>query len=975
VTNDEEPSRVAPPGPRLVGRQREQRLLRALLDTAMDGRGALALVSGDAGIGKTALVRQLGTEAAERGCLVLTGACYDTGVTAAYGPWRDLVSAAARRVDLGDILPADDDWVASAQTADAVFTTLRQLIDKLLHAGPLLLILEDIHWADPESLEFLRSFARQLSDQPLLVVATYREADILFDEALYQTLPYLVREANAERVHLHALAGADILTLVNDRYHLPPADQARLVTNLEERSQGVPFFLVELLRTLEEDQQLRRTSDGWMLGEIGQNQVPVLVRQVIDTRLLRLGGNVRRLLELAAVIGQDIPLILLRRVIDLSDDDFAEALERAMHSHLLVAEASPMGVQFTHALVRDSLYEGTPLPRRQRWHRRIAEVLAADGGQQPDVIAHHFRQALDRRAVDWFIRAGSRAERVAWLTAASHFAAALEMLGTRDVDPQVRGWLLTRRAGPLRNTEPQTALAILATAETLATEANDTILHAYATFLRGQIRCVSGDIQRGIVDLETSVHALANLSPPDVKRIEDLERQGAIASRIEVEGLLAGTLAAAGRITEALERTEAIIQRSGSTPVRAWWARAIALALAGRPREASDAFITSGETLRSAFEASTGATLILYQITLLQIPYAADDLVERRRIVADGEDAWQHAGGALGDVSRPLVSLPFLLIEGDWQTARELATFGTESADLTSIKHLVASIVLAEIAQGQGDTTLAWQMVHRMLPAGPQTMPGHTDFASTLALMRVAVELCFDTGDIPAARAWLDTQDQWLTWSGAVLGQADNHLLWAAYYRVMHDLPRARHHASEALHLASAPHQPLALLASHRFCGELETLSGAFTEARRHLEAAFALADACAAIYERALTLLAFADLEHRAGEADAALNALNEAHDIFARLDAAPALARAEALALQLAAGRDDEPVATFGLSAREIDVLRLIANGGRNREIAEELFLSVRTVERHIANLYAKLGVGSRSEAIAFAHKHNLR
>jgi DNA-binding NarL/FixJ family response regulator len=690
--------------------------------------------------------------------------------------------------------------------------------------------------------------------------------------------------------------------------------------------------------------------------------------------LIGLGSNVRRLLELAAVVGQEARLLLLQRVIDLSDDDFAEALERATHSQLLVAEASTMSVQFTHALVRDSLYEGTPLPRRQRWHRRIAEVLAEAGSQQPAVIAHHFRQALDQRAVDWFIRAGSQAEHVAWLTAASHFAAALEMLGTRDVDPQVRGWLLTRRAGPLRNTEPQTALAILATAEELAVEANDAVLHAHVTFLRGQIRCVSGDIQRGLADLEMSVRALANLSPPDIERLEEFERQGVVTSRIEVEGLLGGTQAAAGRLTDALERSAAVIQRAGTTPVRAWWARAIALALAGRPREAHDAFITSGETLRSAQEASTGATLILYQITYFQIPYAADDLVERRRIVADGEDAWRHAGGALGDVSRPLVSLPFLLIEGDWQTAHELAAFGIESPDLTSIKHLTASIVLAQIARGQGDTTLAWQMVHRLLPAGPQTMPGRTDFASSLALMRVAVELCLDTGDIPAARIWLDARDQWLTWSGAVLGQADNHLLWATYYRVLHDLPRARRHASEALQLASAPHQPLVLLASHRVSVELETLSGAFTEARRHLEAAFELADSCAAMYERALTLLAFADLEHRAGEADAALNALNEAHDIFAQLNAAPALARAEALALQLAAGRTDEPTATFGLSPREIDVLRLIANGGRNREIAEELFLSVRTVERHIANLYAKLGVTRRSEAIAFAHAHNI-
>jgi predicted ATPase len=372
VTTDQESSRVTPPGPLLAGRRREQQQLRLLLEAALTGRGSLAFVSGEAGIGKTTLVRDLARLATAHGFLVLTGSCFDTGVGAAYGPWGDLVRAAARRIDLSTLVPSDGDWMARGRTADAVVATLGRLLNIVVDHGPLLLILEDIHWSDPESLEFLRSFARQVSERAILLVATYRDTDLHANQALYTMLPDLVRGSNAERIHLHALDGEDIRALVNDRYHLPPADQARLTTNLEERSQGVPFFLVELLRALEEDQQLRQTKDGWTLGEIGQNQVPVLVKQVIEARLIGLGNNVRRLLELAAVVGQEAPLLLLRRVLDLSDDDFTEALERATRSQLLVTEASTMCVQFTHALVRDSLYEGTPLLRRQRWHRLIA---------------------------------------------------------------------------------------------------------------------------------------------------------------------------------------------------------------------------------------------------------------------------------------------------------------------------------------------------------------------------------------------------------------------------------------------------------------------------------------------------------------------------------------------------------------------------------------------------------------------------
>jgi ATP/maltotriose-dependent transcriptional regulator MalT len=318
--------------------------------------------------------------------------------------------------------------------------------------------------------------------------------------------------------------------------------------------------------------------------------------------------------------------------------------------------------------------------------------------------------------------------------------------------------------------------------------------------------------------------------------------------------------------------------------------------------------------------------------------------------------------------------LPYLLLEGKWRSARDLALLGIESSDRTSEKHLISGVVLARIAREEGDSVLAWQLVHRMLPAGSQTATGHADFATSLSLMRVAALLSLDEGNLAAARAWLDAHDRWLSWSGAVLGQADGQILWTHFYRVMGDLPHARKHAGQALVLAHSPRQPLALLTAHRLQGELYTQLGELTEARRQLDAAYSLAEACAATYERALILLAFAELERCSGAPAAAATALDAARSIFEALGAAPALARAGELAALLADGAPVEPFAGIGLTPREIEVLRLVANGGRNRDIAEELFLSVRTVERHITNLYAKIGVSSRSEAIAFALAHNL-
>lgn len=960
----------------IVGREREQELLAGHLGEALAGHGALVLVSGAAGIGKTTLVRGLGAAALAQGCKLLSGASYDAGTPSLYGPWRELAGSTTRRDDLPSAPPLlwNQASIANAPNAEAFVAELRAFLEALVERGPVALVLEDLHWADPESLEFLRVFARQVNVLPLLLIATYRADELTTNHALYQLLPHLVRESNAYRINLPALGEPAIHALIAARYDLPTADSARLAAHLAERSEGIPFYLQELLRTYEEEQLLRRTADGWVLGTLDHSRVPLLVRQVIDGRLARLRPEVRRLLELAAVIGPDVPLLLWQRVHSASDARFTEAVERATAERVLEEAPSGLSLWFTHALVRETLYAGIPLPRRQLWHRQVAEVLAGAAGSEPGVVAYHFRQALDPRAVEWYIRAGGRAERVAWLTAADYFAMALDMLGA-DADLGARGWLLMRRAKLLRSAQPHTSLAILDSAAGLALEAQDALLTAYVKFFQGQIRCLTGEMRTGVADLEVSVAQLASLAPDDLARVTELERQGVVLSRTEIDGLLAAELALVGRLPEALERTQVIIESAGKLPMRAWWARAIALAHLGQGHEAGRAYSKCHAALRSASDESLAAIMLLQQLSLVQLPFGADDLTERRRIASEGETAWQRSIGTHGAVSPRLAFLPLLQIEGDWWTARELALTGASASDATSEKHLVSTVILAQLARAQGDAALVWKLVHDVLPGGPQTAPGHLDLAPSLALMRVAAAVNTDAGDLAAAHAWLDAQDRWLAWSGAVLGQADGQLAWADYQRAAGDLPRAAQHAQRALALSGEPRQPLALLSAHRLVGELETHAGRLTEARQHLDTAFLLAEACAAPFERALTWLALAELQLRAGAPDAANSALAKVIAICTPLGAQPTLARAAALAVRIAEqAAAAERTAPAGLSPREIEVLRLLAAGRSNREIAEVLFLSARTVERHLTHLYIKIGVRGRAEAIAFAHEHAL-
>ncbi|RIK43252.1 MAG: hypothetical protein DCC58_09845 [Chloroflexi bacterium] len=955
---------------RVVGREREQTILSAHLAVALTGRGALVLLSGEAGIGKSALVRELAAAAEASGCRYLTGACYDGGATP-YGPWIEL-SASVAGAGLPDWDPA---LLSHAASSDQVMTALRTFLLHLTEQAPLLLVLEDIHWADPESLQFLRIFARSLERLPIVLVATYRDDEPRGGGTLGHLVPHLVREAPAHRISLAPLTSDAVQALVVRYYDLPEADLTRLVSYVAGRSQGLPLYVLELLRALEEEQRLYQTASGWMLTDLERTIVPPLVRQVIDSRLARLGPDARRLLELAAVIGQDVPLLLWRRIAALPSEQFDDIVERAMDAHVLEEALPNLTLRFSHALVRDALYAGMSLPQRQRLHRRVAEALAMDADTDPEPVAHHFRQALDPRAVEWFMRAGSRVEQVAWLTAASHFGMALDMMGGGTVDSAQRGWLIIRRARLLRVAEPRTALAMLETALALAEDAADAVLHAYIIFLRGQTRSLAGEIPAGITDLQTSVAALARLPPADTARVDAFELQGVFPSRAEIEGQLAAVLAAVGRIHEALARSQAIIEREDDLPGRAWWARAIALALAGRVNEARDAYATARDVALRVSDLSSVVIMYLYQLSNIEVPYGADNLVERSRIAGEGEAVWRRLGPAHGDVSPRIARLPILLIEGDWAAARELALSGIRQGDASSERDLISATVLAQLALAQGDVADAWGIVHAHLPSGPQSIPGHMDFSHSLSLIRVAVRSCLEQGDLPAARAWLEAHDRWLDWSGAVLGQADGQSAWASYYLAIGDIAQARRHATLALKLASEPRQPLALLEAQRQLGRIETQAGRISDARLHLEAALALASACAAPYERALTLLSLAETELRAGSVDAASPLLEEARAAVLALGAAPASARADALAARL----DDQAsitarIAPAGLSPREVEVLQLIANGRNNREIAEALFLSVRTVERHITNLYAKIGAEGRADAIAFARRHAL-
>jgi predicted ATPase/DNA-binding CsgD family transcriptional regulator len=993
--------------PRLFGREGEQARLRQMLDAAAGGSGGLVMIGGEAGIGKTALASSIEYEARSRGMPVWVGHCYEFVATPPYGPW---VESGVFDQRSGNVSPppmpgsGDGAWAAGSQAA--LFERIGQFLSAVTRREPVLLVLEDLHWADAASLELLRFVSRSVGELRALVVVTYRDDETTRQSPFYGLLPTLVRESGARRIELRRLGDAAIKELVADRYGLPDADEDRLVSYLADLTAGNAFFILELLQTLEEELVLHREDGGWVLEDPGGVRVPSLLRQVIEGRLERLGEQTRRLLAVAAVIGQEVPFGLWQAVGDADEDRLAEATERALEARLI--EESPGGrLRFVHALVRETLYRELALPIRQRWHRRIGEALEETAGPEPEEAANHFRQAGDPRAGVWLTRAGLRAEEsYAWMTAVERFVAALDFLG--ESDARTKGWLLFRIGVLLRYSDTGRSISYLDQAERAANVADDQVLAVNILFTRGFVRCMSGDMRPGLAEIEASIDAAKRVPTEDRAGSGGAERDPLMeASPANEQGLFGtgdlpealsginpGTntfvewLAHVGRYSEAVEIGEEYVARVSAANLgdnltfamcnNAYFGLGVASAGLGRPEEARRWFAVTHEAYRRFDHRIMDSFAIANELLLLNLTCYPERVAERRRLADEELDLQRRGAGAFTGEVPPLgIGRQWLrTLEGEWDEASRLMDPGRGAFDAGALRQY-AVCTLGEIARNRGEPDEAWRHVYEVLPLGVATEPGGNRFFSALAIQRLAANLSLDANDLPGARAWIEAHDRWLEWSEAALCRPEGQLLWARYFAEKGDRRVAREHAERALKLATEPHQPLALLAAHRRMGDLAVDSGQFPEATEHIEKSLGLARACETPYERALTLIPKARLLTARGNTEEAHAALEEARQICGPLGAEPTLARVAELEESLNSPAPAAPAASSsrgGLTRRELEVLRLVARGMSNQEIAERLIISEHTVHRHVANVLGKLGTSSRTAAVAQAARLDL-
>jgi class 3 adenylate cyclase/tetratricopeptide (TPR) repeat protein len=594
---------VPPAG--LVGREHELGLLRELLHQASTGAARLALLSGEPGIGKTRLSTHAALEGRSSGAVVLYGRC-DEELRVPYGPWVEALSHYVEHApqevlrahierhggELARLVPGlrlrfPDLPPAGETDPDTERYLLWGAVVGLLReasvAEPLVLVLDDLHWADKPTLLLLKHVLIEGQGARALIIGTYRDSDLHRGHPMTEVLADLRREQGVERVAIGGLGQPEIVEIM-ERAGGHELDEAGVALSYEllRETDGNPFYTGEILRHLLESGTIYQREDGrfTVRGELSEGgrlsglALPQSVREVLGRRVERLGQETADALSVAAVIGREFDLDLLAVVAERSEDQLLELLEGAVVASVLVESASAPGrFSFAHALINHTLYEDLGNTRRARLHRRTAEalegLLGAEPGARVGELAQHWALATTAvdvdKAVEYARLAGERAlAELAPDEALRWFGQGLELLA----------------AAPESETRRE-LLVLLGDAQRQAGEAGyrDTLLEA------ARLAATAGDVDRQARAVLATWRGMSSLGQRDAELVAALQAAaGALPTDDPRRAEILAELAAELTLSTPLEHRRALADE--------------ALALA---RQAGDPRLVCGVLLQHAF--------------------------------------------------------------------------------------------------------------------------------------------------------------------------------------------------------------------------------------------------------------------------------------------------------------------------------------------------------------------------------------
>jgi tetratricopeptide (TPR) repeat protein len=454
----------------LVGREDELAILRKRFDAILRGEGSLVFLAGEAGIGKSRLAHQLEVYAGMRGAQFYMGRARHHKESIPYQPWIDVLQGALRITsqaaiaklvedsaqDLVKLVPELEetlDEVTEApslpppQQRDRMYSAVTGFMVNLSNNAPLVLFLDDLQWVDETSLQLLNFVAQQIRSERIFIIGAYREDEMDSQSLIARMVAELDRERVTEILHLKRLNPNQ--TSEKIRKTFGGQELPKLEALVFEKTEGNPFFIEELLRSLLESEYVELVEGAWQVKDLSQVKVPSGIRAIVQDRSARLSELSRDVLTLAAVIGREFNFATLQAVVEMDEESLVELIDEALQAQILVERRIPNEevYVFADAPVKDVLYEEISPVRRHRHHLKIGkaieQVYADKLTDRAEALAHHFLEGNEAsKAAEYSVLAGDKAAGVfAWQEAKKHYDTALSLLETTN---------LTRRAEVLQ---------------------------------------------------------------------------------------------------------------------------------------------------------------------------------------------------------------------------------------------------------------------------------------------------------------------------------------------------------------------------------------------------------------------------------------------------------------------------------------------------------------------------------------------
>lgn len=1002
----------------LVGRAAELAMLTSAIDATEAGRGGTVILAGEGGVGKTRLVRAAFDAGARRGWNVAMGRAYPVETGVPYAVFSDALAPVLRKLEpsqlqllsrggsaeLAQLFPAmsPDGPPAErlrgdpSETKSRLLWTFAQFLGRWAAKKPLLVVLENLQWADASSLELLHFLARQIVGERVLLLCTYNEAERERNHTLRTTEQSLLSLGVARVQRVEPLSRDATDELVRQLFNVDRSVTREFSALLWGWTRGNPFFVEETIKALVEGGRLYERDGRWLGWELEDIQLPRTVRDAVVARMDRLGADARAVANLAAVVGTRASYDALRSVSRLDEASLLLALDELRAQRVLVESAEtgellPSGrvaYDFSHPILQQTLYNELGRARARLLHATVAESLESHYGaralEHADELAFHFARAdataLAAKAVRYLAAAGRDAlEKHASREAASYLSAALEILERApDGGAEVNAGKLVEDLARARQ-----RIGEYDQANTLWERVRD------EAAAQGDLgRLASVERRMGLACYWTGRYeeSLAHYDA-GVAAAREAGDDGMLARLLLARGTCLQEVGRAGEAKCEVEEALEIATRAGDQSLLARAHRGLMLLYCwtGPPQPARE---HGALAIQLAEESGQRAVGWQAHWAMAMLGGLTGEGREIERHLAESERLADELRSPLRKLWTAEVRTEYLSSIGEWESAIALGERTIAMARGLGQRTLLPRVLVwtGLVHLGRGDAERAkryldeaWTLsgagreavvgsgapvrpmdVHSVVPvhAGMATYHlARKDYRRAIRIGEAGLEIADRTGYV----AWAIHRLL------PALGEA---ALWLA------DFERAERYGARLREDSAKLDHKLGLAWADACDALVQFLGGdkqgAIDMLRRaadELEAIPFVADGARVRRQLALALA-------QTGDREGATRELRRVHDVFARLGAEGELSATRDQLRELGARPPARSVASgaAGLTGRELEIVRLVAARRSNKEIGIALGISPRTVSTHLSNVFGKIDVGSRGELADFVRENGL-